>query len=82
MALGLLGSYLSSSSEDEDEEETKTETKEEDEQQKPTQRLSNPFGADSSSSISRAGPSYLLEVHVKSFFHILKEFFEVKTVFV
>jgi hypothetical protein len=73
MALGLLGSYLSSSSEDEDEEETKTETKEE-EEQKPTQLLSNPFGADSSSSISRAGPSYLLEVHVKKFFRIHKKF--------
>jgi hypothetical protein len=66
MALGLLGSYLSSSSEDDDDdEETKVETKEEEKQ---TQILSNPFGADSSSSISRAGPSYLLEVHVRSFF--------------
>ena len=72
MALGLLGSYLSSSSEDDDdEEEAKIETKEE---VKPAQILSNPFGVDSSSRISRAGPSYLLEVHVKSFFIFRNDF--------
>ncbi len=69
MALGLLGSYLSSSSEDDDDEETKVETKEEEKQ---TQILSNPFGADSSSSIFRAGPSYLLEVHVRILFFIFR----------
>ena len=61
MALGLLGSYLSSSSEDEEDEEAVQ--REEPKLPLPNPLLSNPFGTSSTS--SRPVPSYALEVHVR-----------------
>jgi hypothetical protein len=58
MALGLLGSYISSSSEDEDDKVEAAAA----EKPKPI-ILSNPFG--SGTSASKAKPSYALEVFVR-----------------
>ena len=66
MALGLLGSYVSSSSEDEDEApKILVEPK-----PKPALLLSNPFG--SGSTVARAKPSYALEIHVRFIWVVLK----------
>ena len=62
MALGLLGSYLSSSSEDDDDDDKAKISLEADEKPKSAPLLANPFG--SASSVSKAKPSYALDVFV------------------
>ena len=64
MALGLLGSYISSSSEDEDDDSKANISLEAIEKPKSAPLLANPFG--SGTSVSKAKPSYALDVFVSA----------------